>query len=209
MSSAAKPQNQPKPGACPWSTLVAGALAVGAWFWPGAFDALAYNRAQILHGECWRLITGHWVHFSASHLFWDLAILIPAGALLERRNPTALRWTILLSPLAISLVLLAFDPTMAIYAGISGVAAGVLVALAVHGLRTEPAARWVWLTVLALFALKVVLETSRGGHPLNPELTAQGVRSVPLAHIVGAAVGATAVLLTQRRNKQNSTANER
>jgi rhomboid family GlyGly-CTERM serine protease len=186
-----------------------GALAVGAWFWPGAFDALAYNRAQILHGEWWRLITGHWVHFSASHLFWDLAILIPAGALLERRNPAALRWTILLSPLAISLVLLAFDPTMAIYAGISGVAAGVLVALAAHGLRTEPATRWAWLAVLALFGLKVVLETRRGGQPLNPALAAQGVRSVPLAHLVGAAVGASTVLLSRLRNKQNLTADER
>jgi rhomboid family GlyGly-CTERM serine protease len=205
----ALPTDKSKLGHLPWFTLVAGALAVGAWFWPGAFDALAYNRAQILHGEWWRLITGHWVHFSASHLFWDLAILIPAGALLERRNPTALRGTILLSPLAISLTLLAFDPAMAIYAGISGVAAGVLVALAAHGLRTEPATRWVWLAVLALFALKVVIETSRGGQPLNPELTAQGVRSVPLAHIVGAAVGASAALLSRRRNKQNFTANKR
>jgi rhomboid family GlyGly-CTERM serine protease len=189
--------------------LFTSAFVVGAWFWPGAFDALAYNRAQILHGEWWRLITGHWVHFTASHLFWDLAILLPAGALLERRNVTALRWTILLSPLAISLALLTFDPAMAIYAGISGVAAGVLVALAVHGLRTEPATRWVWLAVLALFGLKVVLEISRGGQPLNPELASQGVRSVPLAHIVGAAVGASAVLLSRLRTKQNLTANER
>jgi rhomboid family GlyGly-CTERM serine protease len=209
MSFTPNPQNQAASYALPWFTLVASALAVGAWFWPGAFDALAYNRAQILHGEWWRLLTGHWIHFSASHLFWDLAILVPAGGLLERRNPAALRWTILFSPLAISLVLLVFDPTMAIYAGISGVAAGALVALAVHGLRTEPATRCVWLAVLALLGLKVVLETSRGGQPLNPGLAAQGVRSVPLAHVVGAAVGASAVLLSRRRNKQNLAANER
>jgi len=209
MPPTATPQNRRKPRTWPFLTLFVSMLAVGAWFWPAAFATLAYNRTQILQGEWWRLITGHWVHFTASHLFWDLAILVPAGALLERRNPAALGCTILFSPLAISFALLAFDPAMAIYAGISGVAAGVLVALAVHGLCTEPGTRWVWLAVLALFGLKVVLETSRGGQPLNPDLVAQGVRSVPLAHVVGAAVGAGAVLFARRQNKQDSTANER
>ena len=198
----APPIDKSKLGRLPWFTLITCALALGAWFVPGTFNALAYNRALILHGEWWRLFTGHWVHFTASHLFWDLAILVPAGALLERRNPAALRWTILLSPLAISLALLAFDPAMEIYAGISGVAAGVLVALAVHGLRSEPATRWVWLAVLGLLSLKVILEISRGGAPLNPELVAKSVRSVPLAHLVGAAVGASVVLLRRRRSNE-------
>ena len=135
-------------------------------------------------------------------------MLLPTGVWLEQRDPAAVRWTLILSPVAISLALLVFDPSLAVYAGVSGVAAGVLVALVVNGLRTQPAARRWWLAVLVFFALKIAIET-RGGHPLNPGLANQGVRSVPLAHIVGAAVGATAVLLTRRRNKQNSTANER
>jgi hypothetical protein len=94
--------------------------------------------------------------------------------------------------------LLAFVPSLSLYAGISGVASGVLVALAVHGLRTEPGARWLWLAVLVLFAAKVAVESLRS-HPLNPELTAQHIQSVPLAHLVGAAVGACVVFATRKR----------
>jgi len=186
------------PQRLPWATLVACVLAVGAWFWPGSFNALAYNREQILRGEWWRLITGHWVHFSGSHLFWNLVVMLPAGVWLERLYPAALRWTIVLSPLAISLALLAFDPSMAIYAGISGVASGVLVALAVNGLRTQPTARLWWLAVLVLFAAKIAIET-RGGRPINPELATQNIHSVPLAHLVGAAVGTSATLWRRRK----------
>jgi rhomboid family GlyGly-CTERM serine protease len=184
---------QPSLGRLPWCTLIAGALAVGAWFVPGAFDAFVYDRSLILGGQLWRIVTGHWVHFSASHLFWNLVILVPAGVWLERRSAFALRCTLLLSPLAISLALLAFVPSLAQYAGISGVASGVLVALAVHGLRTEPRAQLLWLGVLVLFGAKVAVETFGHG-PLNPELATRGITSVPLAHLVGAAVGVIAVL---------------
>ena len=173
-------------------------LAVVAWFWPGAFDLLVYDRGKIFGGQLWRIVTGHWVHFSARHLFWNLVVLIPAGVWLERRDTTCLIWTLLLSPVAIGLALLAFEPPLTSYAGISGVASAVLVALAVHGLRTEPRARWLWLAVLVLFATKVGME-SFGDLPLNPELATQGVHSVPLAHLVGATVGVATALSRRRR----------
>jgi len=167
MPPTAPPTDKAKPSSLPWFTLIAAALAVGAWFVPGAFDALVYDRRKILDGQLWRLVTGHWVHFTGSHLFWNLAILIPAGAWLEKRAPAAPRWTLLVSPLAISLALLAFDPSLTIYAGISGIAAGVLVALVVHGLRTQPTARLWWLAVFILFAAKITIEALRA-RPLNP-----------------------------------------
>jgi len=192
------PPDKAKPGPLPWFTLIAATLAVGAWFAPGAFDSLVYEHSKILNGQLWRLVSGHWVHFSASHLFWNLAILIPAGAWLEKRSPATLRWTLLASPLAISLALLAFDPSLAIYAGISGVASGVLVALAVHGLLTQPTARLWWFAVLLLFIAKIAIEALRA-RPLNPQLVTQNIRSVPLAHLVGAAVGTTAAWWCRRK----------
>ena len=151
----------------PWFTLVAAVLAVVAWFVSGSFDTLDYDRNKILGGQLWRIVTGHWVHFSGSHLFWNLAVLLPAGIWLERRNSCALRWTLVSSPLAISLALLAFDPSLAVYAGISGVASGALVALVVNGLRTQPTVRLWWLAALLLFTGKVAIEARNGGRPLN------------------------------------------
>ncbi len=125
-------------------------------------------------------------------------MFLPAGIWLEWLNPSALRWTLVLSPLVIGLALLAFDPSLATYAGISGVASAVLVALAVHGLRTSPRVRFWWWAVLLFFAAKVAFE-SRTAQPLNSELAAQGVRSVSLAHLVGALIGVTTILAAKRR----------
>jgi rhomboid family GlyGly-CTERM serine protease len=200
MPTPAQPSNKSKRAPVPWFTLVANLLAVGAWFVPGAFAALVYDRNKILGGQLWRLVTGHWVHFSASHLFWNLAVLLPAGIWLEGCNPVALRRTLLLSPLAISLVLLAVVPSLTIYAGISGLAAGVLVALAIDRLCAQPSARLWWLAALALFAVKIIVE-AQSTRPINPELTTQNIQSVPLAHLVGAAVGAGVVWVIRRRTK--------
>ena len=96
------------------------ALAVQAW--PGAEDALEINRA---FSRVWsRLWTAYIVHFGGSHLFWNLAIFLPAGIWAERLVPWRTRFFYLVGSPFIGLVLLAFDREMANYRGLSGVAAG-------------------------------------------------------------------------------------
>ncbi|MFT3783506.1 MAG: rhombosortase [Nibricoccus sp.] len=182
----------------PWITLCTAAPAVFLARFPAAFDPLIYNRKLIWAGQIWRAVTAHWVHFSNTHLFWNLAILVPASAWLERRSAATLLRAVLFAVPAISLALLVLAPSLVQYAGISGVASAVLIALAVHGLRTEPRARWLWSAVILLFATKVVYEAV-SGQPLSHELSEKHVSSVPLAHIVGALVGAIAAFTTQAR----------
>jgi len=55
--------------------------AILLWLVPTTHSALLYDRTAILRGEWWRLWTGHWVHFSFSHLAWNLAVLLGAGLL--------------------------------------------------------------------------------------------------------------------------------
>ena len=59
-----------------------------------AIDPLAQatllTRAGIGSGELWRLWTGHWVHFSSSHLGWNLGVMVLAGAELESRRAGSL-----------------------------------------------------------------------------------------------------------------------
>ena len=170
----------------PWLTLGASTLVVVAWFWPGAFEALAYDRGKILNGQLWRIVTSHWVHFSASHLFWNLVVLVPAGAWLEQRNAHAVGWTLLLSPFAIGLSLLAFLPTLGTYAGISGwvrPAGG-----AGRARPAGPAARWLWLALLVLFAAKVGVESFLAAGRCAPALAAKAWLA-SLSPVVGAIVG--------------------
>lgn len=182
----------------PWVTLVIAAAAGLAFAWPRLTGALIYERADIFAGQVWRLWTGHLVHYSPSHLWLDLAVFVAAGAWLEWIAPRLARWFYLWAPPAISAVLLWGDPKLERYAGLSGVATGLLVLLALVQLRRktgEP--RWFWLGVLLLVAVKIIVEVTARG-PLFARFAA-GVRVVPLAHVGGIACALLAFLLTLRR----------
>jgi rhomboid family GlyGly-CTERM serine protease len=179
---AAKPPARPR--AFPWVTgqITLAAIVI---FYSQTADAFIYDRVQILHGQLWRIWTGHVVHFGFSHMFWNLAVFLPAGCWLESIRPNVARCFYALGPLLITSVLLAFDPTLLRYAGLSGVATGLLVLLACSQLqlgRSEP--RWFWIGVLALVGLKIGLELFTGKPLLVSDF--KNIRDVPLAHLGGA-----------------------
>ena len=181
-----------------WVTLVIAAAAGLIFASPRLAGALIYERADIFAGQVWRLWTGHLVHYSPSHLWLDLAVFLAAGAWLEWIAPRLTRWFYVLAPLAISAVLLLGDPTLEHYAGLSGIATGLLVLLALVQLRrnaSEP--RWFWFGVLLLVAAKIVVEVTVRA-PLFARFDA-GVRVVPLAHVGGLACALIAFLVASRR----------
>jgi rhomboid family GlyGly-CTERM serine protease len=182
----------------PWATALYGAAAVLAWAWPAAGAAAIYDRGAILAGQVWRGWTGHAVHLDTSHLLWNLAVFVFVGVWLERVAPRMARRFLTLAPPAISGVLLAFEPDLARYAGLSGLATGLVVLLALDRLWAggrEP--RWVWLTALALVAAKMLAETATDG-ALFAGLGA-GVRVVPLAHVAGVAAALAAFFSGHRK----------
>ena len=76
------------------------------------------------------------------------------------------------------------EPSLSRYAGLSGLATGVLVLLAgrqLSGKSNEPV--WVWLGVLALVVVKIGLEVITGAPLIVSGFN--GIRTVPLAHIGG------------------------
>jgi rhomboid family GlyGly-CTERM serine protease len=182
--------------AFPWATLeIAAAAAV--IFWSHTADAFIYDRSLILHGQIWRAWTGHAVHFGPSHLFWNLSVFVPAGCWLERIRPCTARWFYAWCPPVITAVLLTFDPTLLRYAGLSGVATGLLVLLASGQLQRggrEP--RWFWIGVLALVGLKIALELVTRKPLLVSDF--KGIRDVPLAHLGGAGCALLAWAATRR-----------
>ncbi|ACB74088.1 Rhomboid family protein [Opitutus terrae PB90-1] len=168
-------------------------------FWPGAEAALGYERAQIAAAQYWRLWTAHLVHFSWSHLFWNLLVFVPAGLWAERLLPDRLRLLLLLGPALIGVALYGLDPGLARYAGLSGVVAGVVAFLALVQLRRGTSDRWFWRSVLLLLVAKIGLEFALS-EPLFARFAETGVRAVPLAHAAGV-LGAGLILFGRRRRR--------
>jgi len=180
-----------------WSTLAIAATAGLAFAWPTMAGGLIYDRVDVIAGQLWRLWTGHLVHFTGNHLLWDLAVFVPAGVWLESITPPGARWFYLLATPVISLLLFFLEPGLNRYAGLSGIATGLLVLLALVQLRrdaNEP--RWFWLGVLLLVAAKIVLELVTRA-PLVVQFDA-GVRTVPLAHLGGVACALAAFPIWRR-----------
>ena len=181
-----------------WVT-IAIAVAAGIVFaWPALARAFIYRRADLVAGQIWRLWTGHLVHYNPGHLLWDLTVFLPAGAWLEAILPGLARRFYLFAPPAVSIALFVFEPALGRYAGLSGIATGLLVLLAlVQWRRDTRAPVWFWPAVLLLVAFKIAAETV-SSEPLLARFE-PGVRVVPLAHIGGVVCAAIAFLAVRRR----------
>ncbi len=175
----------------PIVTLLVVAAGIAAYVIPGLASQLVYDRAAILSGEVWRLLTGNWVHFSASHLLYDLLALGIAGWIIERRGYPNFGLLCVLAAVGISTALLAASPEVQLYGGLSGVATGALIYLALYGLKEPGPWRWICIAALVLTVGKVLLESMTGRFIIGAAGSVPFV-PVPLSHIVG---GLTAALL--------------
>ena len=171
----------------PWATVAVALAAMLTFSFARLADVFIYQRSLIFSGQIWRTWTGHIVHFGPTHLWWDLAVFLPAGCWLERLRPKCAYWLYLLCPIIISAVLLIFDPTLERYAGLSGLAVGTVVLLALIQLQNKNESIWLWVGVLLLVAAKLVIELRQGAPLLVSDF--KDIRNVPLAHLSGTACG--------------------
>ena len=137
----------------------------------------------------WRVITAAWVHLSGQHLVGNLvgAVLVAAyGQAAGCGRRAALAWA-LAWPLSHAALLL--QPALLHYGGLSGLMhAGVAVASwqLLRGDRGQR--RAVGAAVLAMLALKLLLEAPWQGGPLRHE-PGWDIAIAPLAHTTGALAG--------------------
>lgn len=174
--------------------MVAAALAVFAF--PPATRLLEYDRLRVVGGEWWRVFTGHWVHFGARELAWNVGVILAAGIWAERLLPLRARLYYLVAPILVGGILHALFPEVSRYAGLSAVAAGIVAFLALAQLRLSTADRWFWRFVLGLLVLKVGAEAVAASSWFSP-VPDPAARLVPIIHMAGITAGA--IVLTARR----------
>lgn len=185
----------------PWATVIAVAAAIGIFFWPNAARALEWDRLQILSGEWWRVLTGNWVHLDRSRLWWNVAVLLPAGVWAEYVQPWRARALYLIAPLIVGGALYTLEPQLIRFGGLSGVATAFVVFLALAQLKITDTDRWFWRLVLALVALKIITEVLLASrvfaHYSDPTM-----RATALSHVAGAAAGVIALGARRRRRRK-------
>ena len=180
----------------PWFTLLLAGAAVLIYAIAGPAPAeLVFDRAALARGEVWRLLTAHLVHSDRAHLAWNLAALVPLGALLELRAGVR-GWrfpgVLALGFAAVDAWLWWLEPDLALYCGLSGILNSLFAALAVTLWREtrHPA----FLLALAGNLVKIAVEAANGAALLPTTIWA----SVPGAHLAGLAAGlAFALSLTR------------
>ena len=155
-------------------------------------ELLQYDRLAIGAGEPWRLITGHFVHWSPEHALYSLGTFVGLGALLLRRDPRLLGWTVLLSVLCISGALWFAAPEVQQFRGLSGPGTAVFAALACRlGVDLRRQGRRGHLAALGLLVAGMVAKLAYEAHA-GAFLFADGFAAVPMVHAVGAAAGVAA-----------------
>lgn len=191
----------------PWSTATLAAVALWIAAIPGAASALELDRVELMGGELWRLLSGHFAHWSGDHLLWDVLALLMLGSVAERVSRARVWVTVFVSALAISCVFLLYRPELASYRGLSGIDSAFVGFLLAHGwLQARRGDRWLrWLVVLAsaLFTFKIGYECLDGGM-LFVDGAATAMTVVPEAHGVGLLAG-IAVRLWRPAGKPTST----
>jgi rhomboid family GlyGly-CTERM serine protease len=182
----------------PWIALGGAAIAIVAALVPAVGVALQLDRAAVADGEYWRLLTGHFAHWSSSHFAWDTLAFLACGAIVEMHSRWEFVTTVIASAFAVAVTLLVFVPNLGLYRGLSGVDSALFVTvIGMLGQRAWSARSWIARAVLVVAALgftaKMIAELITG-HVLFVD-TSRGILVVPQAHVFGAVVGIAIALL--------------
>jgi hypothetical protein len=169
----------------PWMTLALVALCALA-----DGNALQYERSA----EPWRLLTGQMVHWTPRMAFFDLGMLLGLGAWLEIRGDRRLAAISLPLGAVLTAVAIHLSPDLLVYRGSSGVASTLFVLAAFRiADSSDPHTRALAFTTVALFLGKAAFESITGRTLFAGELP-DGVRVVPLVHLLGGLAGTASLL---------------
>jgi len=191
--------------------LAAAALAVAAR--PTWFDWMCYRKSAIQAGQVWRILTGHLVHASRDHLLWDVLALFLIGFLFENHLGRHFAWVTGFSMLVVSGGLLALQPSLEAYCGLSGVLTAQWVCgamLAAHEERVSGRvvlSRFYW-ACLILDGAKLCYEAFLG-YPLFVDIHRLNGHPVPIAHLCGALAGLVACMVALSRKSSHGLGHPR
>lgn len=155
------------------------------------FAIFKYQREDIILGQWWRLVSGHFVHLNWMHLILNIAGLIVIWMLYRRILSQRAWWLLTIGSISvIDLGLLVIHPDIKWYVGLSGTlhglfAGGAIMNIYLYGKKAS--------LLLVLLIIKLVWEQLSGPLPGSAEIS--GGRVITEAHLYGAIGGSLIMLL--------------
>jgi rhomboid family GlyGly-CTERM serine protease len=168
----------------PVLTLLIVGVSIIAYRFPQFSDLIVYDRRAILGGQAWRLMTAPLVHFSASHLFWDVVVFGVAGGAIEAAGQRGFRLMLSLAACIPSLMFLLALPEIERFGGLSGLATGAVAYLCLCQMARARRGRLAWIVMLALIGIKIMAEIAVAA-PLFAQADGVAFRSLPCVHVLG------------------------
>ena len=177
----------------PWICGVFGVAACLMALLPeSVLNVFQYDRERILAGEWWRLYSGHFVHWTSSHLVWDVLVFVVCGLLLEWIRRRLLVLILFVGPVLISCALMVLQPDMHTYRGLSAIDMSLFVAVCLQAmsycsLRKKSSLLLIWGFALFVSFLKPLAELFAGA-AFFVTYFGDGIQASPLAHLLGVMV---------------------
>lgn len=168
----------------PWLTLLT-AAATALFYFAGheVFDSWVFEQAAVRNGQVWRWISGHFVHCSFEHLFWDLVGLVILGAVIEGNDRRHALPALFFSCLGVSVWLFMGQSGFMSYCGLSGALNGLLVVAVALQMRATK--NRIYILAIFMTVFKMIFEFTTH-QTIFTDLAAQ---SVPGAHAAGFMAG--------------------
>lgn len=140
-------------------------IVIGLHFLAVDEARLYFSATDIVRGETWRVITGHFMHADSQHLFWNCLGLLVLGTLIERHSRSML-WAALCAGIAsVSVLLLTPFSQLDYYCGLSGVLNTLLLlTLCFEWKRTRS---WLVILIGCGCIAKVIIELTSGSSILT------------------------------------------
>jgi rhomboid family GlyGly-CTERM serine protease len=146
-----------------------------------------------MHEEYWRLISGHLVHSSLSHAFWDISLFALLSTYLEKKNSQRLMMGILLAVIGLSAFMLTPFVGIERYSGLSGVIYCLLIMAYLEWQKNHS------VLVGLIPAVLVIGKTLIEWQSSEAVFVSDGWSVFVEAHLLGAAIGMAAILYIQFR----------
>lgn len=160
------------------------ALCIAVYMLPPLVAWSIYERASIVQGEWWRLLSAHLVHFNSKHLIFNMLGLALTASLIEVHSRRRLCELTGLMLLVIGPTLFLLHPDMAWYGGISGLVYGYAFYCALWLHATQPSLKWLSRVALLLISLKILADSLGLGFPLTADDGA-ALQTMSASHATG------------------------